>query len=458
MQPDEDFWDDLLAHLREQVLVPVVGPEMVLTRDGDRTLPLTRLIGERLAARYKLDVDWSNGAGLDVAVRAYFTARGRDQDERLYRVVNDILGEIDPQPDDSLKQLAAITDFNLFVSTTFDNLMARALDVTRHGGQQRTGQYWFSPTQSTDAQEDNARTPGTGPAVFKLFGEASSLPQYALHEEDALEWLHALLSETARLPDWVEHQIKDRPLLLLGCQMPDWMGRYLVRLASTTRLSQVKKQFFIVGSDIARHPDLMAFFRTYCGRTSVLVAEQEPAAFVAELHERWRQRQPAAPVITPDASAPATSAGSIFISYVREDADAAGKLADAIAGIGGDVWLDKRRLQPGDRWEAEILSGIRRGVRLFVPVISKQTESREEGYVFKEWAEAVERAKGIPGRRFIVPVVIDENYDGNPARYRMTPESFRQFHFGAAPAGAPSADLLAVLTEEIRSMRRAGTP
>lgn len=457
MQPDEDFWDDLLGHMREQVLVPVVGPEMVMVADGERTLPLARLIGERLATRYKLDIDWNTATGLDAAVRAYLQARGRDQDERLYRVINDILVELDPQPTQALKDLAGITDFNLFISTTFDNLLARAIDEVRFGGARTTQQYWFSPTQSTDVQEQNARRPGTEQVVFKLFGEASSLPQFAIHEEDTLEWLHALLSETAHLPDWIEHQLKERPLLLLGCQMPDWIGRFLVRLASTTRLSMSKKQFFIVGRDIQRHPELSSFFRSYCSSSSVLVAEQDPLEFVAELQTRWRKRQPAA-TATASATPTAAPSGSIFISYVREDAEAARRLADAITGIGGDVWLDQRRLQPGDRWEAEILGSIRRGVRLFVPVISKQTESREEGYVFKEWAEAVERAKGIPGRRFIVPVVIDENYDGNPARYRMTPEAFRQFHFGMAPAGQPNPDLVAALTDEIRSMRRTGTP
>lgn len=454
MQPDEDFWDDLLAHLRERVLMPVVGPELITVKDGDRTVQLTHLIGERLVARYKLEV---NGIpGLHAAVQAYIAARGRDQDERLYRVVNDILTEIDPQPSDALKQLAGITDFDFFLSTTFDDQLARAVDQVHYGGEARTARHGFSPAQSTDAQEANARAPGVGHAVFKLFGAASSLPQYALHEEDTLEWLHALLSESARLPDWVDHPLKERPLLMLGCRVPDWVGRYLLRLASTTRLSQVKKQFFIVGRDISRHPDLAAFFSTYCGAANVMMVEQDPAAFVAELHERWRKRQPVDAGVAAAVPAPADG-GSIFISYVREDADAAGRLADAIGALGGDVWLDKRRLQPGDRWEAEILSSIRRGVRLFVPVISSQTESREEGYVFKEWAEAAERARGIPGRRFIVPVVIDDKYDGNPARYRMLPEPFRSFHFGAAPAGQPDAALLSVLTEEIRAMRRAGT-
>jgi hypothetical protein len=68
----------------------------------------------------------------------------------------------------------------------------------------------------------------------------------------------------------------------------------------------------------------------------------------------------------------------------------------------------------------------------------------------------VTRARGIPSRRFIVPVVADPDYDGNPGRYRQLPEEFRQLQFGHAPAGTPSDDLVATLTAEIRAMRRAG--
>jgi hypothetical protein len=91
---------------------------------------------------------------------------------------------------------------------------------------------------------------------------------------------------------------------------------------------------------------------------------------------------------------------------------------------------------------------------LFVPVISSNTERAEEGYVFREWAEAVNRSRSIPSRRFIVPVVIDDDYDGDTSRYRQIEPDFERFQFGRAPAGNPDTDLLAMLTAEIRAMRR----
>jgi hypothetical protein len=118
------------------------------------------------------------------------------------------------------------------------------------------------------------------------------------------------------------------------------------------------------------------------------------------------------------------------------------------------VWFDERRLSPGDAWEREILSSISRSVRLFVPIISANTERADEGYVFREWAEATDRALEIPSRRFIVPVVIDDDYAGDPSHFRQIPDAFRRLQFGRAPGGDPDLDLKAMLIDEIRAMRR----
>ena len=401
----------------------------------------------------KLPVSDPN-ADLNDVVRMFFAVRGRDESDRLYRVVNDLLLAANPPPPDSLRQLAAITDLHLIVSTTFDSLMARAIDEVRFGGESRTRELWFAPNQSTLEQQSNSRRPPPDEkVVFKLFGQAGSTPQYALHDEDVLEWLHALLTDTARLPEWIGSELRDKPLLFVGCRIHDWLGRFLLRMASSTRLATMNKQFFIVGNSVAGEPLLTQFLETYCGATRVQICEMDPAAFVAELHRRWRARTPVDAAST--AADPAQrDRGSVFVSYAREDVDAARNLCDAITALGGDVWFDERRLKPGDDWEDGILSSIRRDIRLFVPVISKETEQRDEGYVFREWGEALKRSESILRRRFIVPVVIDSDYAGDAGRYSQVQEGLRKFQFGHAPGGRPDATLTAMLNEEIRAMRR----
>src|SRR5262245_45003837 len=221
MVADDDFWDDILAHLKQQVLLPVVGPELVTVAHTGGLVTLPQLIAERLLKRDLISLEWDERMSLDHAVRVYLAGKGRDQADRLYRVVNDILAELRPEPPDSLRQLARIRDFPVFISTTFDSLLARAIDRERFGGRPGTRELWFSPNQGTAEQQTNARPPAPDEAiVFKIFGQASSTPQYAIHEEDVLEWLHALLTETARLPEWLSYRLKDSPLLFVGCHIP----------------------------------------------------------------------------------------------------------------------------------------------------------------------------------------------------------------------------------------------
>jgi hypothetical protein len=450
-----EFWDDLLAYIKDGVLVPVIGPQLLVI-DADRPgQKLFEAVAERLAARYQLALPAGTNS-LSDAVSAVLQARGRDESQRLYRVVNDIITSLSGRVPEALRKLAEISDLRVFMSTSPDRLLIQALNDVRFPDQARTREAWFSPNQSTAEQQRNARAPGEDEVVvFRLFGQACSTPQYAIHDEDHLEWLHALLSDAARLPEWLAYRLKDQPLLFIGCDVPDWLGRFIVRMSSNSRLSMSTKQFFFVEPTKEFDPSLSQFFATYCGRTSVRLIDLDPVAFVNELHARWTASRPAAPAkVVGESVDPGAAQGSIFISYVREDGDAARRLAEAISRLGGDVWLDERRLEVGDRWEQSILSGIRRGVRLFVPMISARTEKRDEGYVFREWDEAVERARSIPRRRVIIPVVVDADYDGNPGRYLQIPEAFRQFHFGRAPGGEPDVDLVTALTTEIRAMRR----
>jgi hypothetical protein len=456
MGMNEDFWGDLLAHIRHQVLVPVVGPHVTTAKTGNTEEKLTTLIGQHLAKRYDLAVS-PGTTTMDDAVAAFLQERGRDEANRLYSRIDDIIVDLDPEPGGALRDLAAIDDFRWFVSTTPDTLLAKALDEVRFQGKQMTRVIPFSPNQATPDHARNAReAEPTDTVVLNLFGQTASTPQYAIHEEDRLEWIHTLLTQAASLPEWLDYPLKHQPILFIGCELPDWLGRIFLRLSSgDTRLPLRDQPFFFAGCE----PSLSSFFATHCRSTLVQQLKMEPTEFVAELRGRWEEKRRKAPAVS---SRPADNRNrvvldkaEIFISYMREDAGAARRLYDAITELGGEVWLDERALSPGDAWEPEILSSIRRTVRLFVPIISANTERVGEGYVFREWDEAVERSRSILGRRFIVPVIIDDDYDGDVGRYKRMPPGFERLQFGRAPGGEPDAGLLGTLQSEIREMRLA---
>ena len=113
---------------------------------------------------------------------------------------------------------------------------------------------------------------------------------------------------------------------------------------------------------------------------------------------------------------------AIFLSYASQDAEIARRLADALRAAGLEVWFDQSELRGGDAWDVSIRKRIK-DCTLFVPVISRNTETRSEGYFRLEWKLAVDRSHLISDdQAFLMPVVIDETSDA----LARVPDRFRE--------------------------------
>jgi serine/threonine-protein kinase len=113
---------------------------------------------------------------------------------------------------------------------------------------------------------------------------------------------------------------------------------------------------------------------------------------------------------------------AVFLSYASQDADIARRLADALRAVDLEVWFDQSELRGGDAWDASIRKRIK-DCALFVPVISKSTESRSEGYFRLEWKLAVDRSHLMADDQpFLMPVVIDDTSD----MQARVPDRFRE--------------------------------
>src|SRR5208283_5988108 len=132
---DEEAWEDLLNFIEERRVIPIVGPELlrVETETGPRML--YEWLAEKLAARLGVDlIGLSTPFSLNDVVCAYLAKRGRR--EEAYTRIRSILRETNFAPSAALRQLAEITDFDLFVTTTFDSLLEQAINEQRFQGVQ----------------------------------------------------------------------------------------------------------------------------------------------------------------------------------------------------------------------------------------------------------------------------------------------------------------------------------
>jgi TonB family protein len=128
-----------------------------------------------------------------------------------------------------------------------------------------------------------------------------------------------------------------------------------------------------------------------------------------------------------------TDAGrAVFLSYASQDADAIQNLCKVLRAAGIEVWFDQSELRGGDAWDALIRKQIK-GCYLFVPIISANTQSREEGYFRREWNLAVARTLDmVEDRAFLLPIVID----GSSESEARVPEKFREVQWTRLPEGA----------------------
>jgi len=121
----------------------------------------------------------------------------------------------------------------------------------------------------------------------------------------------------------------------------------------------------------------------------------------------------------------------VFLSYASQDAQAAQKICEALRAAGIQVFLDQSELRGGDAWDQKIRHQIHDCV-LFMPVVSKHTQERLEGYFRLEWKLAVDRSHLMATERpFLVPVVVDGTRD----QEAFVPDAFRAVQWTRLPGG-----------------------
>lgn len=166
----------------------------------------------------------------------------------------------------------------------------------------------------------------------------------------------------------------------------------------------------------------------------MVIYRNVPIFYIYKIH-RHRDDSPAglkATLLALCVSALTESGKAVFLSYASQDAEEASHLCNALRGAGIEVWFDQSELRGGDTWDASIRRQIK-SCYFFVPMISANTQAREEGYFRREWKLAVDRTNHMAGgRAFLLPVVIDGTSDSDA----LVPEKFREVQWTRLHQGA----------------------
>ncbi|MBP9592144.1 MAG: toll/interleukin-1 receptor domain-containing protein [Steroidobacteraceae bacterium] len=448
---DDDAWDDLLNYIEERRVIPIIGPDLLRVQTDRGLRPLYEWLAGKLAARLQVDpVGLPQPLTLNDVVCSYLGQRGRR--EEAYTRLRSIMREVEFEPPPALRQLVQVTDFDLFVTTTFDPLLERAVNLERYGGQPMAEVIAYAPNRVADLPAERGQLQRA--VVYHMLGRLSASPTYVVSDEDMLEFICALQSEHLT-PEKLFHELEHNHLLLIGSDFSNWLARLFLRMAKRKRLSDPRDVGEVLADDhTLKDERLVAFLQQVSVRTRVYAGAE---AFVAELHSRWMSRRgggagAAASVPAPQRFLPPSREmpdNAIFVSYAREDLPAVQRLKASMDAAGLVTWFDLDRLEGGDDYDRKIHANIAR-CSYFVPVISANTQRRLEGYFRREWSYAVDRARNIAeGAVFIVPVCIDETTEAEA----LVPEKFKALHMTRVPAGEPGPEFLRRL-QELFSGRR----
>ena len=440
-------WDELLLYIQNRQVIPVVGPELVTIECDGTWTPLNRWIAPRLAGHLKVTGVFSS---LN-EVAAAFLLGGGDR-RKIYNGLRLLLRDAQLAPPPSLVQLAQITDFDLFISSTFDPLLALAMEQARPG---------FARSQDVLAYDTKPAAPFPDPLpaslVYHILGKLDTFPEFAVWEEDYMEYLCALVAQSGdKALEGLFRQLRTRHLLLLGAPFADWIVRFFLRAARGRRLSEPREYGaceYLADRSVNVGEPTVFFFNHLAKATRII--ESDPSAFVAELFERWQKTRDVSGS-TEDFLArlgDEMPKGAVFVSYSHDDSEAAARLAMRIAGANIPVWLDKERLRAGANYERNLEHAVRDASSFFISLISRNTEANASRYVHKERAWAAGRFQ--EGFVFYIPVVIDETPS---SAIKLEPGCFAKIHRERAPGGDLTEAFIQRVRQLVETWRVSGRP
>ena len=407
-------------------VIPIIGPELLVLSEEPGQPTLYQYLAKELVVRLSLDEE-RLPPGYDLLdVTSLFLQDPRNRADDLHYDTREILTARSWPTPEPLRKLAAITHFDLFVSTTFDSLLEQALNEARLPGAPPLCSLAFSEKrQLEDLPAESSGAPRR--TVYQLFGKLDGTGDYGITEEKILEFTHRLQSRDQR-PQNLFDALRAKNLLAVGCSLPGWLARFLLRATKGDQLFTQGSHGVIADRASRSDAPFVMFLER---RQTAIYTDGDAVQFVDELHRHWMERfgQRASPEATAQSvptlpQIPDFKLDSVFLSYASEDREVALRVKQSFDEAGVDVWFDQSALESGDDYRRKVETNIE-NCSCFVPLISRHTATLEKRFFRREWSKAIHEAEEFPpGYPFIQPILLDDT----PLDSLGIPREFRDRH------------------------------
>jgi hypothetical protein len=419
---DDHFWEQFLDRMELQKVIPVVGPGVITFGRGDDMLH--PWLAQKVAAKCHLrfpaaDLPKTLQQVVDEQRRGGATyEEKRERLDLVHLYVFNLLTGSGIHPGATLYRLASIKDFQLFLTTSFDPLLALAVEVTQPAVRPRD---WVCAVSFRDGFRDLPSSFGDLPyaCVYHLLGKIRKAKDCALWDDEVLAFLREL-DQHLRASGKLSAALHDSHLLFLGLSLDNWLMHFLIQVIKGKHLYELDRdQLYLSEShETVERDQVVAFFSRLTHQLRII--PMPPREFIAELARRWRHRHPQSPdeitIMKQTHRLAHRAPGCIFVSYASDDLQIARYIVKQLQDKGLLVWFDKQQLLPGQDWEAEFSEAVENTCGVFLSLISDNTARRLVGYNIKERNLAIERREQFADTAvFYIPMRIDENEPLIPA-------------------------------------------
>jgi hypothetical protein len=419
---DDAFWRQLLTRMEMQKVVPVVGPGAITFGPNDELLHpwLAQQVSAKCNLRFPAaDLPKTLQQVVDEQRRGGTThGEKRERLELVHLYVFNLLHGSGVQPGVTLYRLASIKDFQLFLTTSFDPLLAQAVEVAQPGSRPAD---WVRAVSLRDGFRDLPAVPGDLPyaGVYHLLGKIRKAPDCALWDDETLAFLREL-DHHLRASGNLSAALHDSHLLFLGLSFDNWLLRFLVQVVKGKHLSELdREQLYLSESHESNERDQVVMFFSRLTHQFRFIS-LAPREFIVELARRWRERHPQSPddaaLMTQAHRVAHRSPGCIFVSYASPDLPVVEHIVKQLQDKGLLVWFDKQQLLPGQVWEAEFSEAVEQTCGVFLSLISDSSARRLTAYNILERNLASKRRDRFADNEvFYIPLRIDEGEPLIPA-------------------------------------------
>jgi len=415
----------IVDQIKNEKVIPIIGYDLLFNEfddkaDRDFLLNLIKLHAQRDGQTLKT----SNLSGYEAINDYYHSLSDPDPDTFKSQISKTIQEErinwkLIPE---SLRKLASIKYFKLFINATITNAMELALNVHRAQGknEQEIKDSYNVLNYGSVQPEDlpfpapplrNFRINFDKPIIYNLFGKHDTVPvDYVLTDSDYVELIYDLMVNKQEKFINLLSYLNTGYLLFLGCNFPDWFFRFFIRICAGEKLDYVSpiKRKAVIDSLLLNKTDESRSL--FIGFYKIQTLDIDCNRLIDEIYKRLYNK--------PGIGGIPEEIGNniVFISYCRKDEKVARDIAEQFDEKYVEYFLDENNLATGDNLNNRIAGAVDRCC-LFLPVVSNNVQSASP-YIWKEWKYATETNKEIWP-------VFKEFVDDDmilPADYGVTPD------------------------------------